>query len=236
MCPPPTSYSALSPSAANHLYWLGRYVERVYTALGFIRRANNARLDGDMEALPECFTRLGIYCDPENTDLDAMLHRYIYDGSIVGSIRHGLECAYDNSVVLRSTLKSESLSYIHLCRASLDACEAQHHSNLVSLQPLLDYTLAFWGSVSERIFAASALKILMIGKYVEYLDLHMRFAYPHVRNCEAWSDLEQLLHSMNDDIVDQDAFNQLHTFFEHNNSNQDYSPEILTALNRVLMV
>lgn len=233
---PPAYCNALSPSAADHLYWLGRYVERVYTTLGFIRRANNARLDGDVDAMPQCFLRLGIYYEPEITSCDDMLRQYIYDGSIYGSIRHSLESAYDNSVVLRSTLKSESLSYIHLCRAAIDACEDGGHKSLVSLQPILDYTLAFWGSVSERIFAASALKILMIGKYVEYLDLHMRFEYPHARNREAWTDLESLLLSMKTEAVHAEDLHLLQAFFEPTSENKAYTPEILTALNRVFMV
>ena len=58
--------------------------------------------------------------------------------------------AYENSIVLREDLTTESLSYIYLCRKHINALAEKKERNLFSLQPISDDMLAFWGAVAER--------------------------------------------------------------------------------------
>lgn len=39
----------ISAMKANRLYWLGRYTERVYTSLHFLRRCYDRMIDGQPE-------------------------------------------------------------------------------------------------------------------------------------------------------------------------------------------
>ena len=40
------TFNAISANKANRLYWLGRYTERVYLSLHFLRRYYDQMIDG----------------------------------------------------------------------------------------------------------------------------------------------------------------------------------------------
>ena len=106
---------ATSPAKANHLFWLGRYAERVYTTLALLRSSRDGETDGNRGAVACCFARLGCPLEYGCTEEQAIL-RFLYDPELAGSLRQSLESAYENSIVLREDLSTESLSYIYLCR------------------------------------------------------------------------------------------------------------------------
>jgi len=45
--------------------------------------------------------------------------------------------------------------------------------------PAIDYLLAFWGSIDDKIANGEARTIIKCGKLVERLDLYFRFSYDH---------------------------------------------------------
>ena len=110
---------ATSPAKANHLFWLGRYAERVYTTLALLRSSRDGETDGNRGAVACCFARLGCPLEYGCTEEQAIL-RFLYDPELAGSLRQSLESAYENSIVLREDLSTESLSYIYLCRKHIN--------------------------------------------------------------------------------------------------------------------
>ncbi len=149
---------ATSPAKANHLFWLGRYAERVYTTLALLRSSRDGETDGNRGAVACCFARLGCPLEYGCTEEQAIL-RFLYDPELAGSLRQSLESAYENSIVLREDLSTESLSYIYLCRKHINALAEKKERNLFSLQPISDDMLAFWGAVAERLYEPLPLKI-----------------------------------------------------------------------------
>jgi hypothetical protein len=45
--------------------------------------------------------------------------------------------------------------------------------------PVMDYLLAFWGSIDDKLFDGEARTIIKGGKLVERMDLYFRFNYEH---------------------------------------------------------
>ena len=89
----------ISVEQAGHLYWLGRYTERVYTTLRIYSRSFDEMIDESRDSY-QSFCRSvdipDIYVSKED-----FLRRYPFDPTVPDSIVSNLERAYDNAVVLR---------------------------------------------------------------------------------------------------------------------------------------
>jgi len=174
----PRTNSSISSAKANRLYWLGRYAERVYTALHMLRKHHDLMIDEDENAYVNFCTLMGIenrYASAEN-----FMQRYLFDESNPDSVIYMLERAHDNAILLREEIMSETLSYIQLSICYMKKCESQGYG-LNDLQLVTDYMLSFWGSIDERILVSQIRNTLRFGKYMECVDLHIRFDYPFTR-------------------------------------------------------
>ncbi len=183
--------NSVSPAKANSLYWLGRYAERVYGSLHMLQKYYDLVVDGDETAYGEFCQRIGFSnCDeePENFILN-----YLYDRDRVGSVRWTLDRVNDNAILLREDIKSDTLSYVHLALGTMTELASRGETNIGELQPVIDDMLAFWGSVSERVFDDRILDLLGIGKHLEYIELHLRFDYSKARIMETWEHLRHHL-------------------------------------------
>lgn len=170
----------ISVEKLDHLYWLGRYTERVYTTLRNFFRFFDRLIDQ-----PEGYYKK--YCERLNIpDIYTSNHQfvgsYIFDQNNPDSVYANMMRAYDNAVVLRDELSSNVLSYIHL---SLDVFEKEKATTapLLELQQVIDYILAFWGCVDDYVDSEDCRNIMKCGKYVERIDLYIRLNY-HTKDIE----------------------------------------------------
>ena len=162
----------ISVEKADNLYWLGRYTERVYTTLEMF-----FPLFDDIIERPE-----GVYaqyCERLNipniyTSNLQFSKSYLADPANPDSIIANMVRAYDNAIVLRDELTTDVLSYVQL---ALDIFYQCIHSNapLLEVQQVMDYLYAFWGCADDKIDDESCRNILKCGKYIERLDLYIRF-------------------------------------------------------------
>lgn len=165
----------ISIEKMNHLFWLGRYTERVYTTLRLFDQCYDIMIDKDAFAYDTYCKRLtipNIYSDREQ-----FADSYLFEEENPDSIYANLERAFDNAVVLREELSSTVLAYIQM---SLDILKAARGSiaPLMELQKIMDYLLAFWGSVDDFVESEESRNLMKCGKYVERLDLYLRFDFP----------------------------------------------------------
>lgn len=168
----------ISIEKLDHLYWLGRYTERVFTTLRMFDAYFDQMIDRDPKIYRGYCERLtipDIYRDAED-----FVDRYLFDGDNPDSLYSNLRRAYDNAIVVREELSSEVLSYIQL---SLDILSASRHVSapMLELQRVIDYLFAFWGSVDDDVDNEESRNVMKCGKYVERLDLGMRFEMPYPR-------------------------------------------------------
>lgn len=165
----------ISIEQADHLYWLGRYIERVYTTIKMYNEGFDHMIDEYQDSYPEFCKKMDI---PNiYTDREDFFYRYPFDPKNPDSVLSNLMRAYDNAIVLRESIGSETLSYIQL--AVYDCNRAsQNPAPLLETQKLLDHILAFWGTVDDQIDRQEIRNILKAGKRIERIDLYARMEYP----------------------------------------------------------
>jgi len=167
----------ISNTKAENLFWLGRYVQRVYIVLHLLRKYRDVMIDENETAYHSFCEKLGI-ADKYNS-CDDFLHNYVYDKENPDSLYSMLLYASNNATLLREEIKSGTFAYIQLAINHIDNCAKD--ADIDVLQVVSDCLLAFWGSVDERMFKRDARNLVKAGKYLETLDLHIRFDYPHER-------------------------------------------------------
>jgi len=161
----------ISVEQVDHLYWLGRYTERVYSTLKIYATSFDRMIDEVEDSYQK-------YCE----DLDIpniyetkedFLSRYPFDSGVADSIISNLNRAYDNAIVLRETIGSDALSYIQLSIYAMNKA-AQSQSPLIELQQIMDELMSFWGIVDDQIDSDQIRNILKAGKRIERIDLYAR--------------------------------------------------------------
>jgi len=166
----------ISVEYSSNLYWLGRYAERVYTTLGTFFNYNDKSLDKDKNAYKEFLATLEI--EDKYGDHLRFIQGYLYDGADCFTISSTLRFAHDNALVCRNVIGSEALAYIQLAADAFRSSRKAKNLRL-ALMPVIDYLLAFWGSIDDKIASSEARTIVKCGKLVERLDLYFRFAYDY---------------------------------------------------------
>jgi len=222
----------ISPAKAHHLYWLGRYAERVSAQMHFLRHYYDLCLDeGHEDAIHEYCNKLSLASC--SLDRDAFLVDHLF-GTQCGSLRHTLNCLNDNSIVLREELTTNTIAYVNLCVATLKHSDHKKDVNINSLQPISDYILAFWGSVLQHVTNGATLDMLFIGKRIEFIDMYSRFGEKHSRLAAEWRNMDRRLDRQSF-LVNKDARMALREiFFEHENIPDQAA--MLAALNSLISV
>ena len=161
----------ISLEQTNRLYWLGRYSERVYTTIRLYSKCYDEMIDDIGENYAD-FCRMleipNIYKDKD--DFNA---RYGFDNTDPNSILSNLIRAYDNAIVLREEIGSETLSYIQLAIYAINKAKISR-APLLELQNVEDNLLAFWGIADDFIDNETTRNIIKAGKRIERIDLYGR--------------------------------------------------------------
>ena len=176
----------ISVEQVDHLYWLGRYTERVYTTLKMFAQSFDKMIDSPDDVYPDYCEALDIPNIYESKE--DFLARYPFDASIADSIISNLNRAYDNAIVLRETIGSDALSYIQLSIYAMNKA-AESESPLIELQQIMDDLLSFWGIVDDQIDIEQIRNIIKAGKRIERIDLYARLELDKYR-------LEREIHRM----------------------------------------
>ena len=220
----------VSPAKANRLFWLGRYVERVYMSLSAVKKYIDSDVDSNAEAFREYCKKISIpdvYAD----SID-FRKKYLYDKENRFSIYAMLINAFDNGIELREDISSETLSFIHISLEIMEKC-AKENARISKLHPVSDYMLSFWGCTDENVIALTKMNILRLGRRVESLDMNVRLG-------SNWDVINEILKGgiltnadMLPSITDRDKTLKLKTLIEkHSGENHgEDSSEILSCIN-----
>ncbi|WP_458458667.1 alpha-E domain-containing protein [Pseudobutyrivibrio sp.] len=161
----------ISVENTDRLYWLGRYTERVYTTIKVFESRFDSMIDiDDLEYEKFCESQdiPNIYKSKED-----FVARYCFSLEDENSIISNLMRAYDNAIVLREEIGSESLSYIQLAVYAMNQASLGR-SPLIGLQNVTDNIAAFWGMTDDDIEESSIRNMIRVGKLVERIDLYSR--------------------------------------------------------------
>ena len=170
----------ISMEKVDHLYWLGRYTERVYTTLRMFFHIYDKMIEQPEGIYAKYCERLNI---PNiYTTNRQFVRSYLFGENNPDSVLSNMRRAYDNAVVLRDELSSTVLSYVQLALDTFESCR-KTTAPLLELQQVIDYLLAFWGGADDYVEHEDCRNILKCGKYVERLDLCIRLDY-HTKDLE----------------------------------------------------
>ncbi len=226
----------ISATKANNFFWLGRYEERVYITLHLLRKCYDKMIDGKKEEywpLWETLDALGVYQTSEDFTLGML-----YDKDNVNSVMYAQMKAMDNAILLREDIMSETLSYLEMSMALIRKCSETLEQNVMNLQPIIDWSLAFWGSSEQRLKNHHALFIMMMGRNIENLDMLIRFDYSYDRVSLAYDSLKRYADQMSH-IIDENAENQLNVLLireRFNLSDTAYKNKLLASINQLVRV
>jgi hypothetical protein len=215
----------ISNKKAENLLWLGRYVQRVYIVLHFLRKYRDMMIDEDKCAYNLFCEKLDI--ENRYTSCEDFLYNYLFDRTNSNSLVSALSYAGNNAILLREEIKSETFAYIQLSICHMENCSKETDIN--ELQMVTDNLLAFWGSVDERMYKRDARNMVKAGKYLEALDLHVRFEYPHERILYLLNRLEKHIEKEKT-IFDQILFLQLNKEVEFSGYNKAKVLEMIEKL------
>ena len=165
----------ISLEHTDQLYWLGRYSERVYTTIRIFSKCYDTMLDEIEEEYDSFCRRLdipNIYHSSED-----FVRRYCFDETDPNSIYSNLLRAYDNAVVLREEIGSETLSYVQLALYEMQKARLSE-APLIEMQRIIDNIVAFWGMADDSIADENVRNIIKTGKRVERIDLFGRLHFP----------------------------------------------------------
>ncbi len=160
---------------SNHLFWLGRYTERVHTTLKYYIKTADMMIDSDPNYYAVLCEKIGIsdvYGSREN-----FKKKYPFDENDPNSIISNLNRAYDNAIVMRDYIGTETMAYIQLAIDDMKNAE-KSNSPIADIMLVIDHILAFWGCVNDIIDDEQIRNIIKLGKGIERLDLYLCLAIP----------------------------------------------------------
>ena len=219
----------ISVEQTDELYWLGRYLERVYTTMRLYFVTYDSMLDQPGEKYAEFCRQLdipNIYHSRED-----FCQRYSFDETDCNSMISNLKRAYDNAIVLREEIGSESLSYIQLSIYEMQKA-AKSDAPLIEFQKVLDNLMAFWGVSDDIILSENIRNILKVGKRVERIDMYGRL-------CRSRKDLNREICRLAGRIdrcnlkYRKDVIEHLQSLIQEENINY---PAIVTEIEQILEV
>ena len=226
----------ISATKANSLFWLGRYEERVYITLHLLRKCHDKMIDGEQEdywPIRQKLDTAGVYQTNEEFTLGIM-----YDETNPATVMAAQTKAMDNAILLREDILSETLSYLEMSLALLKECREKQEKNVICLQPIIDWSLAFWGSAQQRLQNHKALYIMSIGRNVENLDMLLRFDYTYERVALAYNSLKRYCQHM-PNIIDEEIEGEINSLIikERFNLNDiDYKNKLFVLINKLVKV
>ncbi len=166
---------AISIENTERLFWLGRYSERVFTTVKAFTGSYDAMIDFNEEGYKDFCATLEI--PMVYSDRNDFLSRYMFSLEDPNSLYSNLSRAYDNAIVLREEIGSESLSHVQMAMYAMAKAE-KSDAPLLEIQEVLDHIVAFWGTFDDIVEDEEVRSLIKLGKRVERIDLYSRFRMP----------------------------------------------------------
>jgi len=222
----------ISVEHSSNLYWLGRYAERVYTTLDTFFDYHDATLDRDKNSYKEFLERLEI--EDKYGNYESFIEGVLY-GTDDFTVNSAFRKAYDNALVTRNVIGSESLAYLELAANTFRTGRGSKNLRL-ALMPVMDYLLAYWGNIDDHLATSEAGIIIRCGKIVERLDLYFRFSYDNKYINNEYEKLCHILARMpraRKDLCNTGHLVMLVETLAIENSYKERLPEVLDSLNKL---
>ena len=220
----------ISLDRADSLFWLGRYTERVFTTVKEFFDYYDRMIDQNEDAYKRFCMRLSIpdvYRNHENFVKD-----YILDEENPDSIISNMKRAYDNAIVSRDDVSTESMAYLELCLQAIRR-EKGSPAPVFELQSVVDDIYAFWGSIDDCVLDEENRNIIKCGRYVERMDLYLRLNHSYEEISKEFAKFSNRLERVRIGY-DHDKFQLLEDMMSREEDYQDLRMQMLETLQGIL--
>lgn len=219
----------------NNLFWLGRYVERVFITLDSFFKYADRFIEGGEAAYKKYLDDISVPNIYENSR--DFFDRYVFDLSNPDSIIANLDRALGNGIVLREEIKTPSLSYLQMAMDKFKKCEGTNKIRYDML-PVRDALYAFWGSANSNMTNEAARRIIHLGKSVERIDMYLRLGFPSE---SISSELNNLLkhisrYATDSAFINNEAFEELKAYAINSTSFEKNRDGVLASVERLIEV
>ncbi len=226
----------ISATNANRLYWLGRYEERVYLTLHLLRKCHDKMIDGE----PDDYNTFWRKLDSSNnyTTREEFSFGMMFDDKNLSSVLSAQLAALDNAMMLRGYIATETLAYLEMSITLMRRLKEAREMNITALQPVTDWSMAFWGNCGERITNRKVIVLMLAGRKLENLDMFIRFDYDAERIMGTFNTLVTHLNevpALYDNHVLEEIQNMLASYTE-NCYKTDYRDKLLKLINILVRV
>lgn len=220
----------ISLDRADSLFWLGRYTERVFTTVKEFFDYYDRMIDQNEDAYKRFCMKLSIpdvYGSHENFVKD-----YILDEENPDSIISNMKRAYDNAIVSRDDVSTESMAYLELCLQAIRR-EKGSPAPVFELQSVIDDIYAFWGSIDDCVLDEENRNIIKCGRYVERMDLYLRLNHSYEEISKEFAKFSNRLERVRIGY-DHDKFQLLGDMMSREEDYQDLRMQMLETLQGIL--
>lgn len=161
----------IPPQAAEHLYWMGRYIQRSESMTRLVIALFDKILDEDFEDAKIFYAKLGIELAYDSAQI--FLRESVFnlqDASLYNTIN----AARENAILTRSHLSNRMFSRINALYLAYQAAKEERTVSLYWLEGTLKELDAIWGNLELSLVEAKESPLIQLGKVVERMDLNIR--------------------------------------------------------------
>lgn len=140
--------------------------------------------------------------------------------------------AYDNAIVSRDDVSTESMAYLELCLQAIRR-EKGSPAPVFELQSVIDDIYAFWGSIDDCVLDEENRNIIKCGRYVERMDLYLRLNHSYEEISKEFAKFSNRLERVRIGY-DHDKFQLLEDMMSREEDYQDLRMQMLETLQGIL--
>lgn len=161
----------ISPQAAEHLYWMGRYIQRSESMTRLVIALFDKILDEDFDDAKAFYAKLGIELKYDSSQ--SFLRQSVFDLEYA-SLFSTIGAARENAILTRSQLSNRMFSRINALYLEYKKAKEERTVSLYWLESTLKELDAIWGNLELSLVEAKESPLIQLGKVIERMDLNIR--------------------------------------------------------------
>ncbi|ATB69203.1 hypothetical protein SJPD1_1091 [Sulfurospirillum diekertiae] len=161
----------IAPQSAEHLYWMGRYIQRAESMTRLIIELFDKILDENFAEAKTFYEKLGIELSYDSAQM--FLRKTVFDLEYA-SLCDTVNSARENAILTRSHLSNRMFSRINALYLAYKKAKEERTVSLYWLEGTLKELDSIWGNFELSLVEAKEAPLIQLGKVVERMDLNIR--------------------------------------------------------------
>ena len=161
----------IAPQTAEHLFWIGRYIQRAESMTRLVIDIFDRILDDNPQESHSFYAKLGVTLNYQNNQ--EFLRKAIFDLEFVSLITI-VNNARENAVLARASLPNRMFGRINGLYLRYQVAKEEPKTSIFWLESTLQELDAIWGNLELNIVHMHEKDLIQLGRVVEKMDLNVR--------------------------------------------------------------